>query len=210
MTSILLVCLALGYSQSAENASLDIEKASCEHEDFRELGFELFRSERPTAESEDEVQERYRTDWSSSGGNRIRCLTYVYSSIEDARWALQYSTAVQRRWDQEEERARRELLKHRQVVVPAIGEDTLGIEIEAGRQIEVQGKKVPLEEYVATIVLFRRANIVVSVEYAWVLGSAFQNYAVEAFFRESPRNEPIKLARLVDDRLRVQLDGDKH
>lgn len=157
------------------------------------------------------VREWYSTNWSSDGGSKIQCLTSIYNSIEDARWALQYSTAVQNRWGQEKRWSGKELLEHRQVVVPAIGEDTLAIEIEVGRKIRVQGEEVPLEEYVATIVTFRWANVVATVEYGWETGSnpLTARYSVDAFFNSSP-DRAVEIAHLFDERIRAELERVDH
>ena len=129
----------------------DIKMATCRQEDTG--GYEFVSSEGPDSYDQWGVQERYRTTWSGDypKADRIRCLTSVYDSIEDARWSLNYSTALQRgEWSQAG------LLEHRQITGVNIGEDSLAFEIEAGRG--------SLPEYVSANFLIRRANVVIHLE----------------------------------------------
>ncbi len=184
---------------TATPTPFDIKKANCQHEDLPQETFEFIGSEGPHSWEPWGVREWYRTEWSDSE-SRIRCITLVFHTIEDARRSLNYSTAVQRQWGEAG------LLEHHQVVVPAIGEDTLAIEIEVGQKIVVQGEEVPLEEYVATVVTFRYANIVATVEYGWETGSnpLTVRYIVDAFFNSSP-DRTAKIARLIEQRLLAEL-----
>lgn len=185
----------------------DIKKANCQHEDLQQETFEFTGSGGPHSWEPWGVREWYRTDWSKAEPgwpNRTRCITLVFHTIEDARWSLNYSTAVQRHWGEAE------LLEHRQTFAPAISEDTLGIEIEIGQRSQLHGEEFLIEEYVATVVMFRRENIVVIVESGLVVAEAdvnpmFRSAVVDTFFRLYG-STPAKIADLVDERLRVELD----
>ena len=110
----------------------DIREANCQHEDLTaEMSFHDFslaESEGPYSWEPWGIRQWYVTDWWTDDGYRIRCRTNIFDSVEDARWSLNYSTALQRVWGQEG------LLEHRQVFAPISGDDTLAIEIEVGRR----------------------------------------------------------------------------
>lgn len=137
--------------------SFNIKNANCQRRDLQQA-FDDYRLIDAIGPSRWDVDswgawQGYRTFW-SSGGYTIRCLTTMYDSIANARWSLNYSTAVQREWLQQG------LLEHHQVLAPTIGEDSLAIQIETGTRY----RDFTTREYVATIVMFRRGVVVVTVE----------------------------------------------
>ena len=100
----------------ATPTSFDIKMANCHQEDTD--GYEFVSSEGAYSNEQRGVEEWYGTTWSGDypKADRIRCLTSVYDSIEDARWSLIYSTALQRgEWSQAG------LLEHCQITGVNIG-----------------------------------------------------------------------------------------
>ena len=173
----------------------DIKMANCHQEDTSD--YEFVSSEGPHSYELWGVQEWYRTTWSGDypKSDRIRCLTSVYDSIEDARWSLIYSTAIQRgEWSQAG------LLEHRQITEVNIGEDSLAFEIETGRG--------SLPEYVSANFLIRWGNVVIHLEAI----SDIRNYSPS--FRRNARNaffgsvwsSLIEIAHHADGRLLAELD----
>lgn len=173
----------------------DIKIANCHAEDTG--GHEFVGSEGPYSHEQWGVREWYRTSWSGEypKADKIRCLTSVYDSIEEARWSLVYSTAIQRgEWVQAG------LLEHRQITGIIIGEDSLAFEIETGRGT--------LPEYVSANILIRWGNVVIHLEaisnIGWSAPSA-RGAAYRAFFG-SVWNPLIELAHLTHARLLAELD----
>ena len=186
----------------------DIKEANCQHEDLTtEMSwhdFSLTESEGPYRYEPWGIREWYRTDWWTDDGYRIRCITNIFNSVEDAQWSLNYSTALERVWGQEG------LLEHRQVFAPISGDDTLAIEIEVGRRFTVAGQEATTHVYVAKFAMFRRGNIVVILEYGSTLKEVCPNnpilcsYAPDAFFNENW--QPVTdIASRVDERLLAEL-----
>lgn len=166
--------------------------------------FSLTESEGPYAWEPWGIREWYRTDWWTDDGYRIRCITNIFNSVEDARWSLNYSTALYRVWGQEG------LLEHRHVFAPISGDDTLAIEIEVGRRYTLSGREATTHDYVAKFAMFRRGNVVVVLEYGSALKEVCPNnpilcsYAPDAFFGSSW--QPITdMASRVDERLLAEL-----
>ena len=153
-------------------------------------------SEGPDSYEQWGVREWYRTTWSGDypKADRIRRFTSVYDSIEDARWSLIYSTALQRgEWSQAG------LLEHRQITGVNIGEDFLAFEIETGRG--------SLLEYVSANFLIRLGNVVIHLEAISDIGNynpSSRGYARIAFF-DSVWNPLIQLAHHADGRLLAEL-----
>ena len=174
---------------------LDIKMANCRQEDTG--GYEFVMSEGPDSYEQWGVREWYRTTWSGDypKAERIRCRTSVYDSIEDARWSLIYSTALQRgEWSQAG------LLEHRQIIGVNIGEDSLVFEIETGRG--------SLPEYVSSNILIRRGIVVIHLEAISNIGRVnpmFRGNARDAFFG-SVWSPLIEIAHHADGRLLAELD----
>ena len=186
----------------------DIREANCQHEDLTaEMSFHDFslaESEGPYSWEPWGIRQWYVTDWWTDDGYRIRCRTNIFDSVEDARWSLNYSTALQRVWGQEG------LLEHRQVFAPISGDDTLAIEIEVGRRYTLSGREATTHVYVAKFAMFLQGNIVVVLEYGSTLKEVCPNnpilcsYAPDTFFMSSW--QPITdIASRVDERLLAQL-----
>ena len=173
----------------------NIKTANCHQEDTG--GYEFVGSEGPQSYEPWGVREWYRTTWSGEYPNadQIRCLTSLYDSIEDARWSLNFSTALQRGWWSQEG-----LLEHRQITVVNIGEDSLAFEIETGRG--------SLPEYVSVNFLIRRGSAVIHLEAVSDIRNVnprFRGAARRAFFG-SVWNPLINLAHNADGRLLAELD----
>lgn len=100
--------------------------------------FSLAESEGPYSWEPWGIRKWYATDWWTDNGYRIRCRTNTFDSVEDARWSLNYSTALQRVWGQGG------LLEHRQVFASISGDDPLAIEIEVAEGIRWVDGKLPL------------------------------------------------------------------
>ena len=173
----------------------DIKMANCRQEDTG--GYQFDRSEGPDSYEQWGVREWYRTTWSGDypKADRIRCLTSVHDSIEDARWSLIYSTALQRgEWSQAG------LLEHRQIAGVNIGEDSLAFEIETGRG--------SLPDYVSANFLIRRGIVVIHLEAISDIGGynpKFRRNARNAFFG-SVWSPLIEIAHHADGRLLAELD----
>ncbi len=173
----------------------DIKMANCRQEDTG--GYEFDRSEGPDSYEQWGVWEWYRTTWWGDypKADRIRCLTSVHDSIEDARWSLIYSTALQRgEWSQAG------LLEHRQITGVNIGEDSLAFEIETGRG--------SLPDYVSANFLIRRGIVVIHLEAISNIGRVnpkFRGNARDAFFG-SVWSPLIEIAHHADGRLLAELD----
>ena len=172
----------------------DIKMANCHQEDTG--GYEFVGSEGPNSYEPWAVWEWYSTTWLGDFPiYEIRCLTSVYDSIEDARWSLIYSTALQRGWWSQEG-----LLEHRQIIGVNIGEDSLVFEIETGIG--------SLPEYVSANILIRRGIVVIHLEAISDIGNynpSSRGYARNAFFG-SVWSPLIEIAHHADGRLLAELD----
>lgn len=96
------------------------------------------------------------------------------------------------------------------MLAPAIGEDSLAIEIEIGTRIS-QGSAddLTIEEYLAAIVTFRRGDVVVTIEFGFVPSESNLNPLglgsfISVFF-DSSGEIPASIARSVDARLLAEL-----
>ena len=181
LLSVILVASALACS-----SSIDIENAHCQQDDLP--GYTLNSTELWTPDEWD-AKEAISTEWSGSG-YRVRCLTLIYESVEDARWALNYSTALQRVG------LLGGALRHQQITAPNIGDDSLAFEVVSGRFIS--SLQIDTVEAVATTVMIRRGTVVVMVEFGCcpeisrILGRYYPQPSVD---------EPAKVANSVDQRI---------
>lgn len=172
---IVLSSVALAASIVACSQSIDIREAHCQQRDLKSHN----RTDTDLWEAEDwGAREAYSTEWSNSGNN-VRCLTLIYDSIDDARWSLNYSTALQSAWSGEE------LLSHRQIVAPKVGQDTLAFEVDA-------------KEHLATAIFFRRDTIVIMVETSY---GTFTNPWLRQNVKQPTVDKPARIARAIDRRI---------
>ncbi len=174
----------------------NIKSANCQHGDLRQVfrDYRLTDSIGPREWDVDSwgVWQGYSTFW-SGGGYTIRCVTTLYDSIANARWSLNYSTAVQREWLQ------KGLLEHHQVLAPTIGQDSVALQIETGRR----HREFTSREYVATIIMFRRGIVVVTVEVG--RRPTDVNPFLRGYVKPPDVDLPTKVARLVDKSLQPEL-----
>ena len=172
---IALVSMALLTFGLACSQPIDIREAHCQQgdmESYNRAGTDLWKAEDWGA------IEAYSTEWThrNNPGNKVRCLTLIYDSVEEARWALNYSTALQRAY------SGKSLPSHRQIIAPRIGQDALAFEVD--------GKRL------ATTVMFRQETIVVMVE---------TNSSINPWLRQqikwSAVGEPTRIAHAIDNRI---------
>ena len=176
---IVLVSMALATFALACSQPIDIREAHCQQgdlESYNRAGTDLWKAEDWGA------REAYSTEWKdwSNSGNKVRCLTLIYDSIDDARWALNYSTALQRAW------AGEELLSNRQIVAPTIGQDSLAFEVDGRLR--------------ATAVMFRQGTVVVMVETS-SFGSANVHRMARQYVKPLAVDEPTRIAHAIDNRI---------
>ena len=183
---IALVSVILATFVLACSPSIDIEDAHCQQEDM--TGYTLMTTGLWDADEWD-AQEAFSTEWSGSG-YKVQCLTLIYDSVENARWSLNYSTALQRLLLQEG------LLTHRQIAAPKIGDDNLAFEVEAGQHLRSQ--QLGSREAVATIVMFRRGTAVVMVD---VSCCPEINPIMRPYMMPPPVGEPTRIAHSINKRI---------
>ena len=197
-------------SPTATPIPFNITEAHCQREDFGEAyadGYGITDTVGP--EQWDAHAWRWRESFSTNWSGLISsdsilfdvsCRTVIYDSIDNARWSLNYSTAVQRAWS----RADLELLVHRQVIVPTIiGEESLMFQIEAGPS------ELLSPSYTSTTVMFQRGNVVVAMTSSFscnTIAPLFCDSFLSIHSRHSIEVLP-NIAQLVDVRvLEAQLE----
>ena len=175
---IALVSMALISFGLACSQPIDIREAHCQQEDLESYN----RTDTDLWKAEDwGAREAYSTEWTHRNNpSKVRCLTLIYDNVEEARWALNYSTALQRAW------AGEELLSNRQVVAPTIGQDTLAFEVDGRLR--------------ATAVMFRQGTVVVMVETS-SFGSANLNPWLSQFMKPLSVGEPARIVHAIDQRI---------
>ena len=183
---IVLVPLFFAASVLACSSPIDVEKAHCQQEDLP--NYTLVASDLWEVEDWGAL-EAFSTKWSVPE-SEIRCLTLIYDNTEDARWSLNYSTALQRAWLQEG------VLAHRQIAAPSIGDDNLAFQIETGRPLGLQ--QTGNREAVATIVMFRRGSAVVMVSMSCCPAI---NPVMGRYFRPPAVDKPARIANIIDKRI---------
>ena len=176
---IALVSMALAAFALACSQPIDIREAHCQQGDlgsYSRAGTDLWKAEDWGA------REAYSTEWTpgNNPGIKVRCLTLIYDSVEEARWALNYSTALQRAW------AGKELLSNRQIVAPTIGQDALAFEVDGKIR--------------ATAVMFRYETVVIMVETS-SFGSANVHPMARQFVKSLAVDEPARIAYAIDKRI---------
>ena len=153
----------------------------------------------------------YRTKWEiawggwhgdGSGKLDLVCMTVIYDRVDDARWALTYSTQMQYNG-----RSGR-LLEHEQVFLPTIGDDTLAYWNIYGRRLGYESQTPYIEDYLSYTVMFMRGRVVVLIgNGSGLVGiappSLHSSYKSSLHRIMPPRAESV--ARKVDNRLQVQL-----
>ena len=168
------------------SSSIDVEEAHCKQEDlpdYTQMDIGLWDAD------DWDAREVFSTEWSGSE-YKIQCLTIIYDNTEDARWSLNYSTVLQRAWLQEE------VLAHRQVSAPSIGDDNLAFEVETGRSLGSQHSGI--REAVATTVMFRRGTAVVMVSMSCCPSV---NPIMGRYFRPPAVDKPAIIAHIIDNRI---------
>ena len=120
----------------------------------------------------------------------LSCNTIIYDTEENAIRALEFDIAVARI-----EFVREDVRGINEVDVPAIGEESLAVEVSEMVRTDSSLRRV---HRASTIVMFRRLNVVVKVE---------DKLGTGTFLKQAPPvDRPAGVARLVDRLLLAELD----
>ncbi len=194
-----LLLLVVACSQPAVN----ISEVHCQSEDIAQIadGYVIIDTVGPELRDSDSRgwRESLSTEWADLPDGfqlNIHCLTVVYDSTENARLALNSSTAIQNVWPKGE----LELLAQLPVLPPTIGEESIAFKIEAGRRWGTEVHR----NYATTTVMFNRENVVVMVT-SGVNCLAITSLACDYLVNRLSVDVPANIASRIDRRILAEL-----